>query len=39
MFPPEEIFQNQEVIRRIAKWLVKLMGEALTYAPCKAIKS
>jgi hypothetical protein len=24
---------------RIAKWAVELMGETLSYAPCKAIKS
>jgi hypothetical protein len=34
-----EIIQNQEATGRIAKWLVELMGETLTYAPRKAIKS
>jgi hypothetical protein len=37
-FPLGEIFQNREAIGRIAKWSVELMGEALTYAPRKAIK-
>jgi hypothetical protein len=34
-----EIIQNREAITRIAKWSVGLMGEAITYAPRKAIKS
>jgi len=34
-----KIIQNREAIKRIAKWSVKLMGEALMYAPHKAIKS
>jgi len=38
-FPLGEIVHNREVTRRIAKWLVELMGEALTYAPRKAVKS
>jgi hypothetical protein len=38
-FPLEEIAQNPEASGRIAKWAVKLMGETLSYAPCKAIKS
>jgi hypothetical protein len=38
-FPLGEIAQNQETLGRIAKWAVELMGEALSYAPCKAIKS
>ena len=38
-FPLGKIIQNREATGRIAKWLVKLMGETLTYAPCKAIKS
>ena len=38
-FPLEEIVHNREVTGRIAKWSVELMGEALTYAPRKAIKS
>ena len=38
-FPLGEIIQNREVSGRIAKWSVELMGETLTYAPRKAIKS
>jgi hypothetical protein len=38
-FPLGEIAQNQEVLGRIAKWTVELMGESLSYAPRKAIKS
>ena len=34
-----EIVHNQEVIGRIAKWSVELMGEALTYAPREVVKS
>ena len=33
--PLGEIVHNREVTGRIAKWSVELMGEALTYAPCK----
>jgi hypothetical protein len=38
-FPMGEIVQNQEALGRIAKWAVELMGETLSYAPRKAIKS
>ena len=38
-FPLGEIVHNREVTGRIAKWLVELMGETLTYAPHKAVKS
>jgi hypothetical protein len=38
-FPLGEIARNQEASGRIAKWTVKLMGETLSYAPRKAIKS
>jgi hypothetical protein len=38
-FPLGEIAQNQEALGRIAKWMVELMGETLSYAPRKAIKS
>ena len=38
-FPLGEIVHNREVTGRIAKWSVELMGEALTYAHRKAIKS
>jgi ribonuclease HI len=34
-----EIDQNREASGRIAKWAVELMGETLSYAPRKAIKS
>ena len=38
-FPLGEIVQNREVTGRIAKWSVELMGDTLTYAPRKAVKS
>jgi hypothetical protein len=38
-FPLGEIIRNPDVAGRIAKWSVELMGETLTYAPHKAIKS
>nr|CAB3503789.1 unnamed protein product [Digitaria exilis] len=38
-FPLGEIIQNREVSGRISKWSTELMGETLTYAPRKAIKS
>ena len=38
-FPLAEIVQNREASGRIAKWSAELMGETLTYAPRKAIKS
>ena len=38
-FPLGEIVHNREVMGRIAKWSVELMGETLTYAPRKAVKS
>jgi hypothetical protein len=34
-----EIARNREASGRIAKWTVELMGETLSYAPRKAIKS
>jgi hypothetical protein len=34
-----EIIRNPDATGRIVKWLVELMGETLTYAPRKAIKS
>jgi hypothetical protein len=34
-----EIAQNREASGRVAKWAVELMGETLSYAPRKAIKS
>jgi hypothetical protein len=38
-FPLGEIVQNREASGRITKWAVELMGETLSYVPCKAIKS
>jgi hypothetical protein len=38
-FPLEEIIQCREASGSIAKWVVKLMGETLSFAPRKAIKS
>jgi hypothetical protein len=38
-FPLGEIIRNLDAAGRITKWSVELMGETLTYAPCKAIKS
>jgi hypothetical protein len=38
-FPLGEIAQNREALSRIAKWMVELKGETLSYAPHKAIKS
>jgi ribonuclease HI len=38
-FPLGEIIQYREASGRIAKWAVELMGETLSFAPRKAIKS
>jgi len=38
-FPLSEVIQNQEAIRRIAKWALELMGQGISYAPRMAIKS
>jgi ribonuclease HI len=38
-FPLREIIQSREASGRIAKWAVELMGETLSFAPRKAIKS
>jgi ribonuclease HI len=38
-FPLGEIIQCREASGRIAKWAAKLMGETLSFAPWKAIKS
>ena len=38
-FPLGEIVRNREAEGRIVKWSVEIMGETLTYAPRKAIKS
>jgi hypothetical protein len=39
LFPLGEIIRNPYAAGRITKWSVELMGETLTYAPGKAIKS
>jgi hypothetical protein len=38
-FPLGEIVQSREASGRVSKWAVELMGEALLFAPKKAIKS
>jgi ribonuclease HI len=38
-FPLGEIIQCREALGRIAKWAVEVMGETLSFAPQKAIKS
>jgi hypothetical protein len=38
-FPLGEIVQSREASGRVAKWIVELMGETLSFAPKKAIKS
>jgi hypothetical protein len=38
-YPLGEVIQSREATGRIAKWVVKLMGEGITYAPQRAIKS
>jgi ribonuclease HI len=38
-FPLGEIIQCREALGRIAKWVVELMGETISFAPRKAIKS
>jgi hypothetical protein len=38
-FPLGEIIQCREASGRIAKWAVKIMGETISFAPQKAIKS
>jgi ribonuclease HI len=38
-FPLGEIIQYREASDRIAKWAVELMGETISFAPRKAIKS
>jgi ribonuclease HI len=38
-FPLGEIIQCREALVRIAKWAVELMGETISFAPRKAIKS
>jgi hypothetical protein len=38
-FPLGEIIQNPDAAGRIAKWSMELMGETLSYALRKVIKS
>jgi hypothetical protein len=38
-FPLGKFIQNHDTMGRIAKWVLKLMGEGITYAPRTAIKS
>jgi ribonuclease HI len=38
-FPLGEIIQCREASGRIAKWVVEIMGETISFAPRKAIKS
>jgi ribonuclease HI len=38
-FPVGEIIQSREASGRVAKWAVELMGETLSFAPRKTIKS
>jgi hypothetical protein len=38
-FPLSKVIQNHDATGRIAKWVLKLMGERITYAPRTAIKS
>jgi hypothetical protein len=38
-FPLEEVIQSWEATERIAKWVVKLMGEGNNYGLWKANKS
>jgi len=37
--PLGEVIQNREANGRIAKWVIELMGDGITYKPQKAIKS
>jgi hypothetical protein len=38
-YPPGEVIQNPKAEGRIAKWVLELMGQNITYAPRSAIKS
>jgi hypothetical protein len=38
-FPLGEIIQSREASGRVAKWAVEIMGETISFAPRKAIKS
>jgi hypothetical protein len=39
ILPSREIVQSREASGRVAKWAVELMGETVSFAPKKAIKS
>jgi hypothetical protein len=39
VLPSGEIVQSREASGRLAKWVVELMGETVSFAPKKAIKS
>jgi hypothetical protein len=39
ILPLGEIIQRREASGRIEKWAVELMGETLSFAPRKAVKS
>jgi ribonuclease HI len=38
-YPLGEVIQNLKTEGRIAKWVLELMGQNISYAPCSAIKS
>jgi hypothetical protein len=38
-YPLGQVIQNPEAEGRIAKWVLELMGQNITYAPRSAIKS
>ena len=38
-YPLEDIIRNCDVVGRISKWALKLMGHDMRYIPCTAIKS
>jgi len=38
-FPLGEVIHNREANGKIAKWVVELMVDGITYEPWKAIKS
>ena len=38
-FPLGKVVQNRDATGRIAKWVLELMGQGISYAPQTAIKS
>lgn len=38
-FPLGEVVQNHDIMGRVTKWTLELMGEGITYAPRTAVKS